>query len=90
MYGIHRNPRKLLKNEALGMIRTVDPNLLRHTQGGKTMLYYALIFLLIAVVCAVLGFGVLSAAAASIAKILFFIFLVVFLVSLVMGRRVVH
>ena len=53
------------------------------------MLYYALVFLLIAVVCAILGFGVLSAAAAGIAKILFFVFLVIFLVSLVMGRRVV-
>jgi len=51
------------------------------------MLYYALMFLLVAIVCAVLGFGVLSAAAAGIAKILFFLFLVIFLVSLIMGRR---
>ena len=51
------------------------------------MLYYALVFLLVAIVCAILGFGVLSAVAASIAKILFFLFLVIFLVSLVMGRR---
>lgn len=51
------------------------------------MLYYALVFLLVAIVCAILGFGVLSAAAAGIAKILFFVFLVIFLVSLVMGRR---
>lgn len=53
------------------------------------MLYYSLIFLLVAIVCAVLGFGVLAAAAAGIAKILFFVFLVVFLVSLIMGRRAV-
>jgi uncharacterized membrane protein YtjA (UPF0391 family) len=51
------------------------------------MLYYALMFLLVAIVCAILGFGVLSAAAAGIAKILFFLFLVIFLVSLIMGRR---
>lgn len=51
------------------------------------MLYYALMFLLVAIVCAVLGFGVLSAAAAGIAKLLFFLFLVIFLVSLIMGRR---
>jgi uncharacterized membrane protein YtjA (UPF0391 family) len=53
------------------------------------MLYYALVFLLVSLVCAILGFGVLSAAAASIAKILFVLFLIVFLVSLLMGRRVV-
>ena len=57
--------------------------------GGKRMLYYALVFLIIAFVCAILGFGVLAATAASIAKILFFVFLVVFLVSLLMGRRAV-
>ena len=55
------------------------------------MLHYALIFFLIAIVAAVIGFGGLTmAASAGIAKILFFLFLVVFLVTLVMGvaRRV--
>ena len=47
------------------------------------MLYYALVFLLIAVVAAVLGFGGIAFAAAGIAKILFFLFLTLFLVSLV-------
>jgi len=47
------------------------------------MLYYALVFLLIAVVAAVLGFGGIAFAAAGIAKILFFLFLALFLVSLV-------
>jgi uncharacterized membrane protein YtjA (UPF0391 family) len=65
---------------------SVESELLNRNAGG-TMLYYALVFLLVAIVCAILGFGVLSAVAASIAKILFFIFLVVFLVSLVVGRR---
>ena len=52
------------------------------------MLYYALVFLLIAVVCAILGFGFLSAAAAGIAKILFIVFLIIFVISLVGGRRI--
>jgi len=47
------------------------------------MLYYALVFLLIAVVAAVLGFGGIAFAAAGIAKILFYLFLALFLVSLV-------
>jgi uncharacterized membrane protein YtjA (UPF0391 family) len=59
-------------------------------EGKRNMLYYALIFLLIALVAAALGFGGIAIAFAGIAKILFFIFLVLFLVSLVMhlGRRV--
>lgn len=51
----------------------------------KKMLHYALIFFLIAIVAAVFGFGGISVASAGIAKILFFLFLVVFLVTLVMG-----
>ena len=54
------------------------------------MLYYALVFLLIAILAAVFGFGGVAIAFAGIAKILFFLFIVLFLVSLVMhvGRRV--
>jgi uncharacterized membrane protein YtjA (UPF0391 family) len=38
-------------------------------------------------VAAVLGFGVIAGTAATIAKILFTIFLILFLVSLITGRR---
>jgi uncharacterized membrane protein YtjA (UPF0391 family) len=48
------------------------------------MLYWALVFLVIAIVAGILGFGTVSFAAAGAAKILFFLFLVIFLVSLVM------
>jgi uncharacterized membrane protein YtjA (UPF0391 family) len=47
------------------------------------MLYYALVFLLIAIVAGLLGFGVVASAAAGIAKILFFVFLVLFIVTLI-------
>jgi len=46
------------------------------------MLYWTVIFLIVALVAAFLGFGGMAIAAAGIAKILFFIFLVLFLVSL--------
>jgi uncharacterized membrane protein YtjA (UPF0391 family) len=49
---------------------------------------YALLgggFFIIAIVAAVFGFGGIAAGAVSIAKILFFIFLVLFLVSLLAG-----
>jgi uncharacterized membrane protein YtjA (UPF0391 family) len=49
------------------------------------MLHYALVFFLIALVAAVFGFGGIAVASAGIAKILFFLFLVIFLVTLVMG-----
>lgn len=49
------------------------------------MLHYALIFFVIAIIAAVFGFGSIAAGAATIAKVLFFIFLVIFLVTLVMG-----
>ena len=53
------------------------------------MIYYALLFLLMAIVAAVLGFGELAATSATIAKALFLAFIVIFLVSLVLhaGRR---
>jgi uncharacterized membrane protein YtjA (UPF0391 family) len=49
------------------------------------MLYWAIVFFLIAVVAAVFGFGGIAAGAATIAQVLFWIFLVVFLVSVVVG-----
>lgn len=51
------------------------------------MLRWAVIFLLIAIIAAVFGFGGIAAAATDIAKILFFIFLVLFVVALVFGIR---
>jgi uncharacterized membrane protein YtjA (UPF0391 family) len=50
------------------------------------MLSYAVTFLIIALIAGVLGFGVIAGTAASIAKILFLIFLVLFVVSLLRGR----
>lgn len=51
------------------------------------MLYYTVVFLIIAIVAAIFGFGGISLAAAGIAKILFFIFLVLFIISLLFGSR---
>jgi uncharacterized membrane protein YtjA (UPF0391 family) len=47
------------------------------------MLYYALVFLVVALIAGLLGFGVVAFAATEIARICFFIFLVLFIVSLV-------
>lgn len=55
---------------------------------GFVMLYWAAVFFVIALVGAVLGFSGIAAGAAGVAKILFFVFLVLGALSLVFGRRV--
>jgi uncharacterized membrane protein YtjA (UPF0391 family) len=45
------------------------------------MLHYAVVFFIIAIIAAVLGFGGIAAGAAGIAKVLFFVFLVLALVT---------
>jgi uncharacterized membrane protein YtjA (UPF0391 family) len=54
------------------------------------MLYWAVVFFVIALVAAFLGFGGVAFAAAGVAKLLFFVFLVLFIVSLLANvvRRV--
>ena len=51
------------------------------------MLNYAITFLIIALIAGVLGFGVIAGAAATIARVLFLVFLVLFLVSLLSGGK---
>jgi len=51
------------------------------------MLNWAITFLVIALIAAVLGFGVLAGTAMEIAKILFFVFIILFVLSFFMGRR---
>jgi uncharacterized membrane protein YtjA (UPF0391 family) len=50
-----------------------------------TLLKWALIFFLISIVAAIFGFTGISVASADIARVLFFIFVVIFLVQLVLG-----
>ena len=49
------------------------------------MLRWALVFFVVALIAALFGFGGIATAAASIAKVLFFIFLVLFVIALVMN-----
>jgi uncharacterized membrane protein YtjA (UPF0391 family) len=57
------------------------------TDKEDPMLYWALVFFVIALIAAIFGFTGLAAAAAGIAKILFFIFVVLFIISLIFGLR---
>ncbi len=52
---------------------------------GLGMLYWAAIFLVLAIVAAVVGFGAVAGAGIGIAKVLFWIFVILFIISLVAG-----
>src|SRR5699024_10771201 len=54
-------------------------------QGVRSMLGWALAFLIIAVIAGVLGFSGIAGAASSIAQILFFVFLAAMVIGLILG-----
>jgi uncharacterized membrane protein YtjA (UPF0391 family) len=67
------------------MEQSLAINVLPASKHGEiTMLYYALVFLVVALIAGVLGFGGIAGASAGIAKILFGIFIILFLISLAM------
>jgi uncharacterized membrane protein YtjA (UPF0391 family) len=49
------------------------------------MLYWAAVFFVVAIVAAIFGFGGIAAGASSIAQVLFGLFLLVAVVSLILG-----
>ncbi len=51
------------------------------------MLTWSIIFLIVSIVAALFGFTNIAGTSMDIAKVLFFIFLILFIVSLIMGRR---
>ena len=51
------------------------------------MLHYAVVFLVIALIAAVFGFGGIAASAVGIAKILFFVFIILAVVTFIFGGR---
>lgn len=51
------------------------------------MLSWAVAFLVVSMIAAVLGFGVVAGSAALLAKVVGFVFLVLFVVSVVLARR---
>ena len=49
------------------------------------MLRWSVIFFIIAIIAAIFGFGGIAEGAASIAKVLFFIFLALFIITILFG-----
>jgi uncharacterized membrane protein YtjA (UPF0391 family) len=56
-------------------------------KGGVPMLRWAILFLIVAIIAGVFGFGGIAAAATDIARLLFVVFLFLFVIALLMGRR---
>jgi uncharacterized membrane protein YtjA (UPF0391 family) len=72
---------RLQSNLSAGCSFAVD----YHPHGRQNMLHYALLFFVIALIAAVFGFGGIAAGAVEIAKILFFVFLVIAAITFVMS-----
>ena len=76
---------KLLKckENSIGM----PPALCSVRKGGATVLYYALVFLIVGVIAAVLGATGVAAVASQIAWILFIVGIILLVIHLATGRR---
>jgi uncharacterized membrane protein YtjA (UPF0391 family) len=59
----------------------VEYDKITQSSDGGNMIYWALMFLLVAIIAAVFGFTGIALAAAGIAKLLFFIFLILFVIT---------
>jgi uncharacterized membrane protein YtjA (UPF0391 family) len=66
---------------------------LRHTDAGRDghegaiMLYWAILFLIVAIIAGLFGFTTIAGTAVGIAKVLFFLFLILFVIFLFIGRK---
>jgi uncharacterized membrane protein YtjA (UPF0391 family) len=67
---------------------TAPPSPAARSLEAMTILKWALIFFLVSVVAGILGFTDISAATADIARFLFYVFVVIFLVLLILGLTI--
>jgi uncharacterized membrane protein YtjA (UPF0391 family) len=69
--------------------RSAERSLDSRRRRRLAMLHYAFLFLIVALVAALLGFWGIAGAAADIAKVLFVVFLVLFCVALLFGYAII-
>ena len=84
---IYRRNRVLLRKLHGGNGAAAACRLMEQT---VTLLKWALIFFLVSIVAGVLGFTSISVASADVARFLFYVFVVIFLVLLILGLRVLR
>jgi uncharacterized membrane protein YtjA (UPF0391 family) len=85
LVGTREREHGAMRRHALRYLRS---RLFSESHKGGPMLYWTAVFFVIALAAAVFGFSGIAAGAAGIAKILFFVFLVLGALSLIFGRRV--
>ena len=71
--------------EGLPLIYLAQGVVERKASTGGVMLRWAAGFFIVAIVAAIFGFGDIAAAATGVAKVLFFVLIILFLISLVSG-----
>jgi uncharacterized membrane protein YtjA (UPF0391 family) len=74
-----------LKIDFLAVRRSMEVNYF--TIKTVTMLRWTLVFLVVAIIAGIFGFGGIYAAAAGIAKFLFFLCIVLFVISLILKSK---
>ncbi len=89
MHGAGRARRERRATLILGGLGMPAAGGLERQKGRATMLRWAAVFFVIAIVAAIFGFAGIAANAAGVAKVLFVVFLVLAGISLLLGRRVV-
>jgi uncharacterized membrane protein YtjA (UPF0391 family) len=81
----HGGAPKELVRERRCFMRARGHRLARCAAVEELMLYWAVVFLIVAIIAGVFGFGGIASTAAGIAQVLFFIFVVVFVITLITG-----
>ena len=78
----------LREEETQGLPVRILQQILVYNFGSTAMLGYALTFMIIALIAGAMGFGLVGGMAYGAAKICFFVFLVLAVLSLVRGRSI--
>lgn len=73
------------RNLGVSVVRTTRPARVETFEGYETMLGWAVTFLVVALVAALLGFGGIAGTAMEAAKLVFFVAIVLFAIAAVVG-----
>jgi uncharacterized membrane protein YtjA (UPF0391 family) len=81
-----RASRRLRQATVSGADSATGGGMIQSARSETTMLRWALIFLVVALIAGFFGFFHLEHTAATIAQVLFFVFLILFVIGLISGR----
>jgi uncharacterized membrane protein YtjA (UPF0391 family) len=79
---LHKDTLSAVWPASVALLHTLPSHFCSGSKGGFAMLRWALIFFTVALLAAVLGFSGIAVAAAGVARVLFFLFVVLLLITL--------